>query len=97
MRKNVLPIVTCISLTAIVTSCASDDDCTVASFSDACRASCPLPLNKAGLGSVVSKLREAADQNCQECAPEPFTCPRQATDTARCVGGRCEFALPAPG
>lgn len=75
--------------------CASDDDCTVASFSDACRASCPLPLNKTQLGAVVAKLSEAAALNCQECAPQSFTCPRQATDTARCVGGRCEFAVPA--
>lgn len=83
-------------LEAELRGCASDDDCTVASFSDACRASCPLPLNKTALGAVVAKLSEAAALNCQACAPQPFACPRQPSDTARCVGGRCEFGLPAP-
>ena len=77
--------------------CASDDECMVASFGDACRASCPLPLNKAGLGSVVSELREAAALHCQDCAPEPFECPRLNADSARCVSGRCEFVLPPQG
>ena len=81
-------------LEAELRSCASDDDCMVASFGDACRANCPTPLNKVALGSVVSQLQAAAAEHCQECAPQPFECPRRNTDSARCVGGRCEFALP---
>lgn len=78
-------------LEAELRACTTDDDCMVASFSDACRASCPLPLNKQGLGSVVAKLSEAASVHCKDCAPQHFECPRLATDTARCVAGRCEF------
>jgi predicted membrane-bound mannosyltransferase len=72
-------------------ACTSDDDCMIASFSDACRARCPLPLNKQALGSVVTKLREAASVHCKDCAPQQFECPRIATDAAQCVAGRCEF------
>lgn len=82
-------------LEAELRACSADADCMVASFSDACRASCPLPVNKQGLGSVVPKLQEAAAAQCGECAPQEFECPRRATDSARCVGGRCEFAAQA--
>lgn len=84
-------------LEAELRACSVDDDCMVASFSDACRASCPLPLNKQNIGSVVARLQEAAAVHCQACAPERFECPRLATNAARCVGGRCEFAAGAAG
>lgn len=78
-------------LEAELRACTTDDDCMVASFGDACRASCPLPLNKQALGAVVPKLRQAASVRCKDCAPQQFECPRIATDSAQCVGGRCEF------
>jgi hypothetical protein len=54
--------------------CQADDDCSYASIGDACRASCPLALNKHQLASVVSRLRDEAARYCEACAP-PFDCP----------------------
>jgi hypothetical protein len=66
----------------------------VASFTDACRASCSLPLNKLRLGSVVAHLREEAAVHCDRCAPEGFECPPLDVTDASCVRGRCEFGTP---
>ena len=74
--------------------CVADQDCTVASFGDACQASCPLALNKHSLGSVVANLREEASVHCEKCAPAPFECQHLDVKTARCVSGRCELAAP---
>ena len=76
-------------------ACTADDDCMVASFDDACRASCPLPLNKRRLGTVIANLREEASLYCELCAPERFDCPNLDPSGSRCVRGRCEFA-PTP-
>jgi hypothetical protein len=72
-------------------ACKSSEDCTVASFSDACRASCPLALNRELLGSVVSRLREEASVYCEACAAPPFECTEETSTKAVCTKGRCEL------
>jgi hypothetical protein len=76
-------------------SCSADDDCMSASFTDACRATCPLPLNKQRLGSVASQLQEEAAVHCEQCQPPSFQCPELSPSTkVVCVKGRCEYRTP---
>lgn len=82
------------ALDAELKSCSADDDCIVASFGDACSASCPVALNKREIGSVVGRLREEADVYCASCETPVFECPYPDATAARCAKGRCEF-LPA--
>jgi hypothetical protein len=77
-------------------ACSADDDCMVASFGDACSASCPMPLNKQGLGPVVSLLREEADVYCNACPTPMFACQYPDATEASCLKGRCQFKLSNP-
>lgn len=83
-------------LEAELRACHVDDDCMVASFGDACSASCPTPLNKQKLGSVVSHLREEAEVYCERCPTPAFACQYPDATTAKCLKGRCEFDVPPP-
>ena len=82
-------------LEAELRGCRVDDDCMVASFGDACSASCPTPLNKQKLGSVVSHLREEAEVYCERCQIPTFECQYPDATAAKCLKGRCEFNVPA--
>jgi hypothetical protein len=75
-------------------SCKLDQDCIVASFGDACRASCPTPLNREKLGPVAASLSEQAEGLCQHCAPAAYQCEYQASMVAHCVNNRCEVLPP---
>jgi len=75
-------------------SCSAADDCIAASFTDACRATCPLPLNKQRLGSVVSRLQEEASVHCEACPAPAFRCPEAPSSKVGCVKGRCEYLTP---
>lgn len=68
----------------------------MASFGDACRASCPTPINREKLGLVASTLSEQAQRLCSQCAPAVFQCEYQASMDTRCVASRCEASAPAP-
>lgn len=74
--------------------CKLDQDCIVASFGDACRASCPTPINREKLGPVAASLSEQAAGLCQQCAPAPYQCEYQASMVAHCVNDRCEVLPP---
>ena len=71
--------------------CQADDDCSYASIGDACRASCPLALNKHQLAPVVSRLRDEAARYCEACAPPAFACPHHDVTGVACLNGRCEL------
>lgn len=75
-------------------SCKTDDDCMLASFGDACTASCPQALNKESIGPVASRLREEAAVHCELCFPPQLSCPPLPTKEVVCAAGRCELARP---
>lgn len=83
-------------LEAELRACNVDGDCMVASFGDACSASCPTPLNKQKLGPVVAHLREEAEVYCEKCPTPAFACQYPDATEAKCSNGRCEFNGPAP-
>jgi hypothetical protein len=75
-------------------ACEVDSDCIYASFGDACRASCPLPVNKVKLGPVVSSLRAEAEARCDDCDAPAFDCTHRDSTAVACVRGRCELSAP---
>jgi hypothetical protein len=74
--------------------CSVDEDCAYVSFGDACRATCPLPLNKQKLGTVVARLRDEADSSCGSCAAPAFDCVHRDSASVACVNRRCELTMP---
>ncbi|RYZ09718.1 MAG: hypothetical protein EOO73_02215 [Myxococcales bacterium] len=78
-------------------ACKEDRDCIVVSFGDACRASCPTPVNREHLGTAAARLSEEAAALCGACPQAAFQCEYQPSTEASCVNERCTARSPVEG
>jgi hypothetical protein len=71
--------------------CWSNEDCTTATFTDACGKICVFALNNDRMGEFVEKVKAFGTVQCASCPqPETYpTCP-PARDV-HCNAGRCEY------
>lgn len=78
-------------LDAELRSCKEDGDCIVVSHSDTCSKTCPSPVNKLKIGSIVPLLREQSAKLCEACPRPELNCKARLSDAVACVEGLCEF------